>query len=164
MIGNDIKDLREEINTKNFVVWLRAIGVVFILLCHYTAQSGNVYGIMSAQFFNIGNYIFFVVSGYCFGIHRRMQSVTVWYKRRIRRIFIPYEIMLFVLLIANIVTAQKIDVCQWLVQVIGLQGWNGVYGAIHTWFITSILGCYFVTPILERLRDDEKNWGGGFSY
>ena len=52
----------------SFVTWLRAIGVIFILLCHYVQQSQNAILNISAQFFNIGVELFIILSGFLFGI------------------------------------------------------------------------------------------------
>lgn len=134
-----------------FISWLRAIGVILILLCHYVQQSSNQYLQLSAQFFNIGNDIFFIISGFCFGIYKNTEPVHEWYIKRGKRIFVPYEIMLAVLLAIHLILYRQINAGAWLAQFLGLHGWNGVEGAEQTWFITSILLCYLFTPIIEKL-------------
>ena len=51
----------------NFATWIRSFGVVAILLCHFVEQNSNPYLQMSAQLFNIGVEIFFILSGFLFG-------------------------------------------------------------------------------------------------
>ena len=48
-----------------FATWLRTVGMLMILLCHFTQQSGNSYLVMSSQFFNIGNDIFLLCQVFC---------------------------------------------------------------------------------------------------
>lgn len=141
-----------------FISYLRATSVIFILLCHYTNMSQNSYVHMSAQFFNVGNDIFFIISGFCFGMQNfRSGKIKDWYKKRIRRIFIPYEVMLAALLIVTIARGGDIDIMDWGRQIIGMQGWHGVHGAGHTWFITSLLLCYLITPLLDIIIEEIKS-------
>lgn len=155
-MGNSLIDKKHGNDNIDFVVWMRAIACLFILMCHYAQQSKNGYVVLSAQFFNIGNDIFFIISGYCFGIQNKITSWSKWYKKRAKRIYISYELMLSVLIGVNLVMRTKMDVFQWGAQIMGMQGWNGVNGAVHTWFITCILLCYLITPILEGLRECKK--------
>lgn len=140
-----------------FATWLRTVGMLMILLCHFTHQSGNSYLVMSSQFFNIGNDIFFIMSGFLFGIQgKALNSMVQWYKKRIKRIYVPYEMMIIVLFLVHIVLGIQISVQQWGKQFLGLQGWSGVDGAIHTWFITSLLICYLLTPLISEIVLDSK--------
>lgn len=134
-----------------FATWLRVLGVLLILLCHFTQQSGNTYLIMSSQFFNIGNEIFFIMSGFLFGISgsKRFTQVLPWYKKRFTRIYLPYELMIVTLFALHIMLGYRLDPAQWIKQFLGVQGWDGVYGATQTWFVTSILLCYVFTPIIS---------------
>lgn len=146
-----------------FTVWLRAFGVLLILACHFTRQSGNTYLILSSQFFNIGNSVFFILSGFLFGIKSKsaFQNILPWYKKRLLRIYLPYELMLVVLFIADILIIKQVDLGRWLSQILGVQAWNGVYGATQTWFVTSILLCYLITPIIAKVCNEVGNNRGG---
>lgn len=136
----------------NFAVWLRTFGVLLILACHFTQQSGNAYLIMSSQFFNIGNNVFFILSGFLFGVKGRIefQQILPWYKKRLLRIYLPYELMLIVLFIVDFLVLKRIDFSQWIPQFLGVHAWNGVFGAAQTWFVTSILICYLLTPLMAK--------------
>lgn len=146
----------------NFAVWLRAFGVLLILACHFTQQSGNAYIIMSSQFFNIGNNVFFILSGFLFGMksETEFQKMLSWYKKRLLRIYLPYESMLIILFAADFLVLKKIDFSRWIPQVLGVQAWNTVFGATQTWFVTSILICYLLTPLVAKccyeIRDNKK--------
>ena len=43
----------------------------------------------------------------------------------------------------------EINTLQWFRTALGIHGFNGVKGAEQTWFITAILICYAVTPLLD---------------
>lgn len=135
-----------------FATWFRAFGVVLILLCHFAAESASPYISMTSQIFNIGNYVFLILSGFLFGVQGELGRPFIhWYGKRFIRIYIPYEMMVVFLFCTYCVIGAKIIVPQWILQFLGLQGWNGVQGAGHTWFVTSILVCYIITPWLSQI-------------
>lgn len=71
-----------------------------------------------------------------------------WYKKRIVRIYIPYESFLLVLAIVYIVENRQFSK-NWISCLLGVQRAHvGVWGADHTWFITVILLCYILTPVI----------------
>lgn len=145
-------------NQYSFATWLRAFGVILILLCHFTQQNENPYVVMSSQFFNIGNSIFFILSGFLFGVKGGIKgSALSWYKKRIKRIYIPYEMMVITLFIIYLVLKKSIQWKLWIPQFIGIHGWKGVFGATQTWFVTAILICYLFTPIVSKIVF--KMWG-----
>lgn len=134
-----------------FVTWLRAFAVICILLCHYVQESTNAYIQMSAQLFNIGVNIFFIISGFCFGLQGEIRDALKWYKKRLKRIYIPYWTFLIFLALVYIVLGRKFHIWNWLSCILGVQGANvGVLGADHTWFITAILICYLITPLMAK--------------
>lgn len=139
-------------NQYSFATWLRVFGVILILLCHLTQQNDNPYVVMSAQLFNIGNSIFFILSGFLFGIKGSIRGpVLSWYKKRLKRIYIPYEIMVITLFIIHIFLKITLKWELWIPQFIGVHGWNVVWGATQTWFVTAILFCYLCTPLMFYL-------------
>lgn len=133
-----------------FAEEIRFLGVILILLCHYTEQSINVWCNMSAQFFNIGVPIFIILSGFLFGVREGGKNALSWYIRRIKRIYIPYELFVIILAVITLLCGGNIITSDWLFLVLGLQGSVvGVYGAEQTWFITALLFCYLLTPIIR---------------
>ncbi len=139
-----------------FASWLRVFAMASILACHFTQMSSNSYLVMSSQFFNIGNHLFFILSGFLFGVKNEdFRGKTIqWYKKRLVRIFIPYEIMLAVLFLVSVATNTKIVPTMWLSQILGVQGWQTVFGAGQTWFISSLLICYLFTPLLSIIHSE----------
>lgn len=133
-----------------FAEVIRFLGVISILLCHYTEQSTSILLNMSAQFFNIGVPIFIILSGFLFGVREGGKNALSWYIRRIKRIYIPYELFVIILAVITLLCGGNIITSDWLFLVLGLQGSVvGVYGAEQTWFITALLFCYLLTPIIR---------------
>lgn len=133
-----------------FAEVMRFLGVILILLCHYTEQSTNVLLNMSAQFLNIGVPIFIILSGFLFGIREGGKNALSWYIKRIKRIYIPYELFVIILAVVTLLHGGNVVTNDWLFLVLGLQGSVvGVYGAEQTWFITVLLFCYLFTPVIR---------------
>ncbi len=51
-----------------FVTWLRAVAVALILSCHLASWSENRILLIMSQILNVGVPIFFILSGFLFGI------------------------------------------------------------------------------------------------
>lgn len=141
----------------NYADYIRVIAMFFILLCHIVQENSNVYIQMSAQIFNIGVPMFFILSGFLFGIStKNITKWKEWYKKRIKRIFIPYWFFVIILGIIYIIQRKGIFNLNWLLLVFGLQGSNvGILGAGQTWFITSIIICYLCTPLIRKIANNE---------
>lgn len=146
----------------NFATYYRVLGMIFILLCHFTQESSNPYLNMLAQLFNIGVPMFIILSGFLFGIQGGQNSNAIqWLKKRFKRIYIPYELFVVMLLIIHLFLSQHVLKWDWLWLILGVQGSVvGIQGAEQTWFITSILLCYLVTPMFDKCcagSNDRKN-------
>lgn len=143
-----------------FITYYRILGTFFILLCHFTAQSSNPYIGMSSQFFNVGVEMFVILSGFVFGLQgSSTMPVYSWYRKRLKRIFIPFYLFEAVLLGAYLKKGLYISWSRWIPFTFGLQGTDvGILGAEQTWFITGILSCYLLTPILWKCRRKKIMW------
>lgn len=138
----------------DFITRLRAISTIFILMCHLTTHCSIGLIAMTSQFFNIGVDIFFIISGFLFGLKNDISSPVKWYLKRIKRIFIPYEIFVIILLIIHLIKGIFSFTVDWVLLIFGMQGSVvNVLGAEQTWFITPLLICYLFTPILAKLTD-----------
>lgn len=49
------------------IQYLRVISMFMIVLCHLVQESYNTYIQMTAQFLNVGIFIFFAISGFLYG-------------------------------------------------------------------------------------------------
>lgn len=135
-----------------FVVWLRTISVFLIILCHLTRANDNPYIVMSSQIFNVGVQIFIIISGYLFGRLGVKRPYIKWLYKRFKRIFIPYWTFLVILLILQSLFGQSVSLKSVLFSMFGLQRFTHVLpGAEHTWFITAILLCYIITPLIDLI-------------
>lgn len=149
----------------NFATYFRIMGTAMILLCHFTEQSKNRYLNMSAQFFNVGVAMFFILSGFLFGLQGNVTgNVLKWYCKRVKRIYIPFELFAISLFIIHIYCGISVLKIDWLWFVLGLQGSVvGIYGGEQTWFITALLICYLMTPLISKIinlvekSDSKKN-------
>ncbi len=129
-----------------------------ILACHLCSAHTSSYVQMLSQFFNVGVEIFFIISAFCFGLQGSIKSVKEWYKKRFKRIFLPYECFLIILAIVYVVIQKQFKVFNWITCIFGVQGANvGVLGAEQTWFITALLICYICTPLLSNIWDRLNN-------
>ena len=107
---------------------------------------------MTAQFLNIGVPIFIILSGFLFGVREGGKNVLSWYIKRIKRIYIAYELFVIILAVITLLCGGNIITRDWLFLVLGLQGSVvGVNGAEQTWFITALLFCYLLTPAIRSI-------------
>lgn len=145
----------------SFAVYLRATAALMIMMCHFASKNQSAYSNMMNQFFAVGVGIFFILSGFLFGTRGSgiTENVAAWYKRRIRRIYIPLWLYLLALMLLYILTGKSILNTDWIWLALGLAAdLSGIVEARHTWFITALILCYFLTPFLERLA---ARVGGG---
>lgn len=150
--------VRQEIS---FIVWVRSISVFLILFCHLAQTHTNPYVIMSSQIFNVGVHIFIIISGFLFGYTGVKRPYGKWLGKRLKRIYIPYWLFLAVVLGLQFARGLKIDILYVCFSIVGMQRFKYVFpGSEHTWFITAILLCYFVTPFLDMVTEKLKQCPG----
>ena len=133
---------------------IRIVAMLSIILCHIVQESNNKYIVMSGQFFNIGVYIFLLISGYLYS--NKTIEAKKFYKDRFLKIILPiYLFMVPVYLIQ--LCNRKFNALKFLIYTFNLQGlFGGIPGAAHLWFITAIFFCYLVLPIFQEIK--KKQW------
>lgn len=138
---------------------IRVVSTLMIFLCHTVFLFGETVG-LTAQFFNIAVTVFFFISAYLYSLRENVSAggVLQWYKKRFLRIAIPYYIYLTVLLILYIVTKTTIKPAPWITSGFMISGLTETYLAQtgHLWFITAILICYLIIPVLYKIRKSNK--------
>lgn len=142
-----------QVGKLEYISYLRVFAMAMIVLCHLANHSllGIVHA--TAQFFNVGVEIFFIISGFLFGIKKIKGSYSKWYQRRFIRLLPSYYVFLVLLLVIHFCGNNEIVTKSWIAQVFCLEGFGYyVHGAEHLWFITIILLCYIITPLLDFLR------------
>ena len=133
-----------------FISWLRAFAMLCIILCHLTQHAPHAIVRDTAMFFNIGVELFFIISGFCFGLQQKINSPAKWYARRAKRILVPYELFLGVLALIYLAKGMSFNAQNWLSCIFCYQGAKvGVLGAEQTWFMTTMMLCYLITPLFS---------------
>ena len=135
---------------------VRTCAMFFIILCHYFAFFDGLEAL--SQLLNVGVPIFFIISGFLYG-QKRITNIIQWYKKQFVKIIIPlYTYYLisgfFLLLIGKLGELNYFEVLKQLLNLQGICG--GKIGNIqtgHLWFITFILICYLITPLLQLFRE-----------
>ncbi|MBS7146787.1 MAG: acyltransferase [Intestinibacter bartlettii] len=126
---------------------------MLILCCHLVVTFNNRLLQVSAQFFNVGVYLFLIISGYLYGKKdiSKNSTYTKWIISRGKRILIPSYIFMSILFCIYIILGLKIEPLNWIVYIFNLQGLEiYVHGAEHLWYLTIAMVCYFITPILDK--------------
>lgn len=138
---------------KKSITYLRVFATILILCCHLVVTFNSKLLQMSAQFFNVGVYLFLIISGYLYGKKdiSKNSTYTKWLISRGKRILIPSYIFMIILFCIYIALGLKIQPLNWIVYIFNLQGLEiYVHGAEHLWYLTIAMVCYFITPILDK--------------
>lgn len=82
----------------------------------------------------------------------------LFYKQRLVRILVPYYIMLGAIIIVNLLQGENTSVKGLLSSIMCLQWYgNTVPNCGHLWYISCILFCYLITPVLRWICEQNKN-------
>lgn len=141
-----------------FISYLRVFAMLLILACHIVQEHNNSYINMTAQFLNVGVPIFIIISGCLYGQKEIKEKYFRWIIKRVRRILIPMYFFMVFLLIVNLAIGNNIRMANWIAYIFNLQGFQiYVHGAEHLWYLTIIMICYLITPILNKYRRKISN-------
>lgn len=134
----------------------RIVGCAMIFLCHYVQITGNSTIAQSSQFFNVGVFVFFLISGYLYGQKNIGRgNVLKWYGKRLVKILVPLYVVMIIIFLALYIENIKVMPMQYLIYALNLQGfWGEISGAAQLWFLTALMICYFITPLLQFMRDN----------
>ncbi len=151
-----VKDAFTQEESRSLSV-IRTVAMLMIILCHYFVAF--VPFPAGAQFMNVGVPMFLILSGYLYG-RKTIHNTWQWYKKQVLKIVIPtyvyYVLMTLVLLCMG--KLGSVTLHGILFHFLNLQGFTGESGfgnvfTGHLWFITFILICYLLTPLLQKLRN-----------
>ncbi len=140
--------------------YIRVAAMVAIVLCHYF----QVYGFFGvSSWLNIGVQVFFVLSAKLISTKKfnTKGDVLRFLKTRILRIYIPVWIYLICLIPVLFVVGRGPDVSAIIMYFLGLAGFSEmvVLGLGHFWYISVLLICYLLVPVLYKIADFCKNTG-----
>ncbi len=133
----------------NAIHFLRVFALLSIIFCHLCQYYGNRW----AWVLNTGVQVFFVISGYLYGVHD-VDCWSKWLKKRVVKLYIPYAIyILSVFPLYYIFYSQYVKSYSIIIYLLDIQGiissLGGVKGLGHLWFMTAIAVCYAITPLLQ---------------
>lgn len=147
-----------KVRDRIFISYLRVFAMILILACHIVQEHNNVYINMTAQFLNVGVAIFIIISGYLYGKKEIKEEYFRWIIKRAKRILSPMYFFMVFLLIVNLAIGNNIRIANWMAYIFNLQGFQiYVHGAEHLWYLTIIMICYLITPILNKCRRKINN-------
>ena len=153
-------------NDRDIVITLiHILGMVMILLCHIFQKIG-VYAL--GEICIIGVPVFLFVSGYLSG-KKPIEKPGKWLLKKAKRVLLPYFLLVWcIFAIHEIANTAEVSLFQWLASSSCLHGIYGyaywrmdllgvhyaaVPGTGHFWFVTIIMLCYLMTPLLQKARD-----------
>ena len=143
---------------------MRVIGMLYVaIICHYLGlyiSNPKMLNLLAQMFSFAGVSIFFAISGFLFGFKDNNKKFDIkenlsWLKNRVIRILISYEIVLITVVIVRLVTKNEVSWLNFGSQVLNLQGIFQLKYAFselgHTWFLSILVVCYLITPILRMV-------------
>lgn len=132
---------------------LRIMACLFIVWNHTSSYMlDNAFNKISWA--NIGVQIFFFMSGYLYS-NKEIDKPVKWFKKNALKIMKPYWIYLVAIIpIIYMLDASRLSVHKVLMAFLGLQGFgegSAIEGLGQHWFISYILLCYLITPLLPKI-------------
>lgn len=107
------------------------------------------------QITNSGVFIFLFISGFLFG-QKTITNWKQWFLKRGIRVLIPFWIFILIDFIIEGIIWHDLTIKQVIVYVFNLQGIFGTRSATNPlWFLTLIMICYIITPVLSKLKSIE---------
>lgn len=129
---------------------VRVLAMLSIILCHIVSEFNSIK--FMGQILNVGVFTFIFISGFLYG-KKNIDNIGNWLTKRAVRILVPMYVFMIILFTVRIILLNQLDFKYYLIYFFNLQGLlGGVLGAGHLWFLTAIMICYLVTPILNNLR------------
>lgn len=130
---------------------VRFIAMVLIVSCHILQSLDN--GL--AYVLNIGVQMFLAISGYLYG-QKIINNWGVWFGKRIMKVYLPFIVFFAIcMLLYLFVQPEAIDVVRVTFHVFNLQGLltRGIISGLgHLWFLSAIMLCYLITPVLQCIK------------
>lgn len=132
------------------ISFARFIAMIFIIVCHFF----QYYEHELAYWFNVGVQIFLCISGFLYG-GKKIDDPMEFYCKNFKKILIPYYSFIIPVTVVyyifrsgciSILSVAKAIFCSGTIKGLG-----------HLWFISYILLCYLITPVLSAFYEKMKN-------
>lgn len=132
----------------------RASAALLIFCCHLAFIAG---AFEVSMWLNTGVPLFFIISAYLLSL-KDISSHKDFYQRRFKSIFPSYWIYLAVVVLCLFVVGRAPDIKSIVCYSLGLSGFTDtcVLGLGHLWFISVLILCYLVTPLLHWIIKNRK--------
>lgn len=143
---------------------LRVMSMVLIILCHVIRYYPMIPGsAVLDQVFNVGVYVFLLISGYLYG-GKTVTDFGNWLVGRWRRVVIPMIVLVALDAMALAwmgagISASQLVMLLWNLQGLGFLSWPAAseFPAVvdhlgSLWFVTVIMLCYCMVPVLQYAR------------
>lgn len=145
------------INKNIAITYLRALAAASIFACHILFISGYF---KTSMWLNTGVPLFFLISGFLMSkknILLTNKGIFCYYGSRIKKLSLPYIVYILAVVVVLCLIQRPPTLSSVIMYLIGCAGFteNGVLGLGHLWFITVLLICYFLTPLLQLLKDSQ---------
>ena len=103
-----------------------------------------------AWWFNVGVQIFLCLSGYLYG-RKSIGYELSFYKKQFIKILVPYYIVVVAAIIAQLLFARNEISVTYIVK--ALLCYGTLRGGEHLWFVPTILFCYILVPLFDKLNN-----------
>ena len=132
---------------------IRIFSMLLIIFAHIASESSIGIVKNSAQFLNVGVWIFLFISGYLYGKKEKIE-IKKFYFGRLKKVFLPMYLFMICLYIITYIVKGNIDIKYAVIYLFDLQYiFGGMNGATHLWFLTAIGICYLITPLLAMYKE-----------
>lgn len=103
-----------------------------------------------AWWLNVGVQIFLCLSGYLYG-KKDIVDDLAFYKKQFAKILIPYYLVIVLAIIAQFIFARDEVSIVLIAKAMLVNG--TLKGGEHLWFVPTILFCYILTPLINRINN-----------
>lgn len=134
------------------ISYARVIAMIFILTDHIVMTIDIPFKAYIIQITNTGVLSFLFISSFLYG-RKEIGNFKEWFIKRVKKIIIPLYVFMIFLAIMKIIFLDGINLIEFFKYFINMQGILGVTdGAVHLWFLTVLMLCYLITPLLSKIK------------
>lgn len=144
---------------------IRMLAMLMIICLHMDNSGFFGYNAYVDYILDAGVGIFFCISAWLYGKKSVTREIKYFYTKSFMKILGPVWLLQSIIVAINIMVFHKeFDGLKIAVNaMLGLCAYGHVDGCRHLWFITYILFCYLITPLLEWIDiSNKKNTGKQF--
>lgn len=138
-------------NKNTSISLIRFISMMMIVSCHIFQSINSEL----AWWFNVGVQIFLLISGFLYG-QKEIDNYVNWDKQRLYKLVSSYYTYIAIIGVIYLLFAKDLFSKRAMINhILCIQQFKGgLKGIEHLWFISFIIICYLITPILQSLYDN----------